>query len=150
MSRSRAANQLQSNRLRAAAVRVGGASSGQTALRLSQEISEVQIAWWWLQGKRKIADHCPTRKKRQGGILESEQGATEHSCHWLREKKITNSFLNCTIRQQKSSVIPRFNACVPWNLRPGQDRERPLVFTFSHPTQRELPFCLGGQTRRQP
>lgn len=73
-----------------------------------------------------------------------QQGATEHGFHWLREKKITNSFLNgSTIRQQKSSAIPRFNACVPCNLRPGQDRERPLVFTSSHPTQGGLPFCLA-------
>lgn len=89
-----------------------------------------------------------------------QQRATEHSFHWLREKKIANSFLNgSTIRQQKSSAIPRFNACVPGNLRPGQDRERPLVFTSSHPTQGELPFCLAmplcfrtGQmkTRRRP
>lgn len=89
-----------------------------------------------------------------------QQGAAEHGFHWLREKKITNSFLNgSTIRQQKSSAIPRFNACVPCNLRPGQDRERPLVFTSSHPTQGELLFCLAMplcfrtgqmQTRRRP
>lgn len=41
----------------------GGWSSDQTALRLSQEISEVQIAWWWLQGKRKIAGHCLERER---------------------------------------------------------------------------------------
>lgn len=35
----------------------GGWSSEQTTLSFSQEISEVQIAWWWLQGKRKIVGH---------------------------------------------------------------------------------------------
>lgn len=40
-----------------------GWGSDQTALRLSQEISEVQIAWWWLQGKRKIAGCCLERER---------------------------------------------------------------------------------------